>query len=103
MLEHGFNNFAGSLPVVVASLLLFPFCVYDSLKATNEITGPIARLHSKLKNLNDSQDFKSLKCREGDRWAGLAEDFNALAAEIERNRSVADSKDKKQRVYSISE
>lgn len=100
---HLMDNFWSYLPVVIASLVLLPCLIYDRLKTTNRLAGPITRLHADMKKLNDGHSLPALRFRDGDHWAGLAQDFNALAEEINRERLAADSLDKKQRVYSFDE
>jgi hypothetical protein len=100
---HLADNFWGCLPFVVASLLLLPCFIFDRLKATNQLAGPITRLQADMKKLNNGDTLSTLKFREGDHWAELAQDFNALAEEINRERLAADLTDKKQRVYSFNE
>ena len=69
-------------PGVIASTLLLPVFVFDMLRATNRIAGPVYRLRNELKKLASGQDVRELRFRDGDSFNGLAEDFNALAQQV---------------------
>ena len=87
-IKHLFKSFVYYAPGVIASVLLLPLFVYDMLKATNRIAGPIYRLRNEMKKLASGQEVRQLRFRDGDHWGDLAEDFNELAEAViaERQR-----------------
>ncbi len=85
-IKHVFKSFVYYAPGVIASVLLLPLFVYDMLKATNRIAGPIYRLRNEMKKLASGQEIRPLRFRDGDHWSDLAEDFNELAEQISAER-----------------
>lgn len=85
-IKHVFKSFVYYAPGVIASILLLPVFVYDMLKATNRIAGPIYRLRNEMKKLASGQEVRQLRFRDGDHWSDLAEDFNELAEQISAER-----------------
>jgi signal transduction histidine kinase len=102
-LKHLFRNFIYFLPGVIASVLLLPLFIYDMLKETNKIAGPIFRLRCEMQKLKDGQQLNDLRFRDGDSWEELADDFNSLVAQIQNERRVYDENDQKQKVYATNQ
>jgi hypothetical protein len=72
-------------PVVVlaTSLLLLPIVVFDMVRFTNRLVGPMVRLRTALRCLCQGRPCEPLRFRHGDFWTELAEEFNALAARVQ--------------------
>ena len=63
-------------------VLLAPIIVYDPIRVTNRLAGPIFRLRRELGRLADGLPSEPLVLREDDDWAEVAESFNQLRREV---------------------
>ena len=70
-----FRSFAPTLITLAAFLPVF---VYDYLKLSHRIFGPVFRIRAMLKQLETEEQIEPLKVRENDSHAELVEDLNAL-------------------------
>ena len=77
-----FKAFVYFSPAIIASVLLLPLFVYDILKSSHRVAGPICRLRNEMIKLSNGEDVKELRFRPGDHWTELAEDFNVLAKQL---------------------
>lgn len=73
-------------PAFVASVVLLPLFIYDILKLSHKIAGPLERLSAEMTKLADGESVKPLRFRDGDYWPELAEKFNELAAKVQAER-----------------
>ncbi len=78
-------------PALVASVLLLPLVLIDTLRASNRFVGPICRLQHAMRKLADGHDVAKLEFREGDFWHESAEQFNRLAAELHTARQACEA------------
>lgn len=62
--------------------MLGPLMVYDMLRVTNRIAGPIFVLRRELNGLNKGENGRPLKFRNDDYWDSLASEFNAAREEL---------------------
>ena len=69
-------------PALVASCLLLPLVLMDSVRLSNRFAGPIFRLRRCMKALVRGEQVQPIHFREGDFWHDLADDFNVLAARL---------------------
>ena len=69
------NNYGGTL-LFLASLT--PVFVYDSIKLTNRLAGPLHRLRRGLKALARGQEGEQVTFRPNDFWRDMAEDYNRV-------------------------
>ncbi len=81
-----FKSFIYFSPAIIASVVLLPFFIYDILKASNKVAGPIHRLRHEMKKVTSGENIKALRFCDGDHWADLAEEFNLMAAELMTER-----------------
>ena len=79
-LELCWNVWQGVGPAMLASLVLLPIILWDSVRWSNRYAGPMLRLHDSLRALADGQDVRPLNFRKGDLWFEMAEQFNRVAA-----------------------
>jgi hypothetical protein len=63
--------------VLVSLVVLLPKFIYDSLVLSHRFAGPILRMRSVLRSIAAGQPYKPVKFREGDFWAGMADELNA--------------------------
>ena len=64
---------------VLASVLILPLVVWDVIKFSNRIVGPLHRLESNMEQLAKGHEVRPLVFREGDFHHSLANQFNKLA------------------------
>ena len=78
-----FRSFA---PVLITLAAFLPVFVYDYLKLSHRIFGPVFRIRGMLKQLETSEHIEPLKVRENDTHAELVEDLNALVKMVNEYR-----------------
>jgi len=71
-------------PAVVASLALLPLVILDVLRLSNRFAGPLVRLRRAMRALARGEHVDPISFREGDFWLEFAQEFNAVAARVER-------------------
>ena len=81
-----YESFLSFAPAIVASILLLPLFVYDILRSSNRVAGPIVRLQHKMKKLTAGEEIEELRFRDGDHWNEVADEFNALAKQVMKER-----------------
>ena len=67
-------------PAVVASLLLLPIIVIDSMRLSNRFAGPMVRLRRAMRRLAEGETVQPINFRDDDFWSEFAEDFNRMLA-----------------------
>lgn len=85
-LELVFKSFKDFAPAILASLFLMPLFIYDYLKTSNKVAGPIHRLQNEMKKLINGEEVGELEFRDGDHWSDLAHDFNRVAKIVNESR-----------------
>jgi hypothetical protein len=73
-------------PPCVASFILVPILVVDTLRLSNRLVGPLVRLRDGMRRLARGEQVKPIHFRTGDFMEDLADEFNQLAEATERNR-----------------
>ncbi len=92
------SNFA---PAMIAGLVLLPFFLYDQLKFSNRMVGPIYRMRQEMKKLIRGEGVQKLRFRDRDHWTNLADEFNSLAETVIFTRqSLRNLEEKYERVAS---
>ena len=69
-------------PAAIASFLLMPIVIVDSLKISNQIVGPIHRFRGALKSLADGERAEPIEFRNKDLWGDMAQEFNRVAERL---------------------
>ena len=82
-----YDSFEYFAPAVLASVLLLPCVVYDTLKETHRVAGPIHRLKAEMTELASGGPSRNLKFRDGDHWSDIADTFNFLSESHEQLRT----------------
>ena len=72
-------------PALLASFMLLPLVIIDVVRVSNRFVGPCLRLRRSMRDLGRGEPVQPIKFREGDFWHDFAEEFNALAARVQRN------------------
>lgn len=81
--QEVFSNFA---PAFIAGVVLLPPFLYDQLRFSNRMVGPIYRLRQEMRKLTSGEGVQRLRFRAQDHWPELAEEFNRLAEMVVNNR-----------------
>lgn len=77
-----FDAFIYFSPAILASLLILPLFLFDTLKESNRIAGPIYRLQDEMIKLANGETVGELRFRDGDHWEELATSFNSLVKSV---------------------
>jgi hypothetical protein len=73
-------------PAVIASLLVVPLMVFDTLRLSNRFAGPLVRLRRSIQELAKGQEVPPIYFRGHDFWQQFADDFNALSTCVRDER-----------------
>ena len=63
-------------------LVLGPLMVHDLLSLSSRFIGPVYAMRRQLRELAEGQDGCPIAFRHGDHWTGMADEFNAVRAEL---------------------
>ena len=64
---------------------MLPVFVYDTMKLSNRIAGPVVRLRSTMDQIRKGENTASLQFRDGDYWQEMADEFNEMVHELKRH------------------
>ncbi len=70
-------------PALIASVLVLPLVVIDSLRMSNRFVGPLLRLRRSMRELTRGEHVEPLGFRDDDFWHDFAVEFNELAARVQ--------------------
>ena len=92
VIQESLVNFA---PALFAGVVMLPLFLYDQLKFSHRMVGPIYRMRREMRKLSRGEGVQKLRFRDRDHWHPLAEEFNLLAETVIRNRrSLRNTEDK---------
>jgi hypothetical protein len=83
---------------VLVSLCLLPIFIKDAVFFSHRFVGPVIRLQSEMRKVDEVCELRTFKLRARDYWQDLAEDYNGLVerlqssvreAEIDRSAAMA--------------
>lgn len=63
---------------VLASVLLLPFVIWDVIKFSHRVVGPLIRLRNEMRNLASGAEVQPIRFRKDDYWHELADEFNRI-------------------------
>ncbi|MEM7311769.1 MAG: hypothetical protein AAF497_01330, partial [Planctomycetota bacterium] len=66
-------------PIYLTLSLLLPFVMRDALKMSNRFCGPMTRVITELRRVNEGGEFKKVEFRTDDFWKPLADAINEFA------------------------
>jgi hypothetical protein len=72
-------------PALVASFLLLPLVVLDIIRMSHRFAGPLVRMRAAMRSLARCETVAPISFREDDFWLEFAQDFNAVAARLQRD------------------
>ncbi len=74
-----YATYLGELrPLLYASIILLPYFIYDLIKFSNRVAGPLYRLQKTMREMADGKPVQEFKPRKGDLMPEFFDDFNAL-------------------------
>lgn len=79
--------------VLVVLFALLPVFLWDTVRISHRFAGPMVRFRRLLKDLADGKAVSDISFRDGDFWAELATDFNAVKARLEASGQLSDHSD----------
>jgi hypothetical protein len=65
-------------PAVIVSGLMLPILMFDCVRLTNRLAGPVFRLRREMRNLVQGVPTRPIHLRPGDFFTELADDYNAI-------------------------
>jgi len=71
-------------PALVMSLLMLPFMLFDVVRITNRMVGPVYRMRNYMRQLAEGKPVAPLQFRQDDFWKEMADEFNALSTMVQR-------------------
>jgi hypothetical protein len=69
-------------PTVICAILFLPVVVYDFLRVSNRLVGPVFRLRRAMRALAAGEHVQPICFRDGDFWREFADEFNAVARRV---------------------
>lgn len=69
-------------PVIVCMLVMMPFMVWDLMKLTNRIAGPLYRFEKLLKEFKQTGKLRPAVLRQGDLLTDYQHEFNDFVASL---------------------
>ena len=69
---------------LVASLLLLPLIVLDCVRMSNRFVGPLYRIRRCMRDILAGVPVPPIHFRDDDFWLDVVDEFNALAAKLQR-------------------
>jgi hypothetical protein len=79
-------------PTIICCVLLLPVVVYDFLKLSNRLAGPVFRLRKAMRALAAGEHVEPLRFRDGDFWREFADEFNAVARLVHASGGCCDKR-----------
>lgn len=70
--------------ILLCATIVLPLAVYDMLKLSNRIAGPVFRLKREIGRMADGESIAPVNFRPDDHWHDLADEFNRLIHSRER-------------------
>ena len=65
---------------------MLPIFVWDTVKLTNRVVGPICRLKSTIRRIASDGEPRTVSFRDRDFWKELADDFNGMIRRLEGSK-----------------
>ena len=81
--ELPFNQLAASLvtdiwfPLMI-SIMLLPIVVWDSIRYSHRIAGPLGRIEASLRAIADGDNVAPIRCRNGDFCLDMVDELNRI-------------------------
>ena len=85
--QHLLDTLGEHFSILLCAAVLLPLAMYDMLKTSHRIAGPVFRLKREIGRLANGEDVAPLSFRPGDYWHDVAQEFNKLSARIKSHAS----------------
>jgi methyl-accepting chemotaxis protein len=72
------------LPVLGCLLVLMPVMVWDAIRFTHRLVGPLVRFRRTMQDVAKGEAVRLMKLREGDYLTDLRDDFNVMLEALQR-------------------
>ncbi len=82
---------ANQAPILLTMLCLIPVFIYDSIKLSNKLVGPMVRIRRAIRSLADGESAKPISLRKGDFWQDVAKDLNTAIDNYQQSKSSSKS------------
>ncbi len=69
--------------MLICAALVFPFILWDTLKFTHRIAGPLQRFQTTLKAMTEGRTAQKIQIRKGDLLFDLQESFNEYVGTLQ--------------------
>ena len=89
LIEHLETVWSEHALFFVVALLIIPVFVNDVINLSHRFVGPVLRVRGELRRLAEGESAPPIKLRKNDFWQGLAADFNAALATMNRDKTTA--------------
>ena len=76
-------------PMVFCFLLLVPLFVWDVIRFTHRVVGPIVRFRKLMRDITNGQPVRLVQLRAGDQLMEMQDDFNAMLLVLNEQGAVA--------------
>jgi methyl-accepting chemotaxis protein len=72
------------LPVFSVLILLMPVIIWDTIRFTHRLVGPLVRFRKTMQSIADGELVHLIKLREGDSLGEFRDDFNHMLRELQK-------------------
>ena len=69
-------------PAAIASFLLLPLVILDTIRFSNRFVGPMLRMQRSMRDLARGEEVEPIEFRGSDFWQDFANEFNAVRARM---------------------
>ena len=73
---------------IVAFLSAIPWIVWDAVRFTNRLVGPLARFRETMRHVTADKPVRRIRLRQGDFLMEMQDDFNALLSALKHRGAV---------------
>ena len=77
-----------NVPLFLAFLSAIPWIVWDAVRFTNRLVGPLARFRETMRHVTADKPVRRIRLRQGDFLMEMQDDFNALLSALKHRGAV---------------
>lgn len=81
------NRWFRFLPAIMIAVVLLPAMAFDMARLANRFAAPLMRLRGAMREAAQGEPIEPIRLREGDFWAGFADDLNGVLARLQEIES----------------
>lgn len=94
MREEVLEFFTRHKPMLIAMILLLPVIIWDMLKTSHRVAGPIFKFKAELQRFIDTGKFQSVKLRDDDFLMDFQDTWNEAAERANRELGFENAKNR---------